>query len=47
VSVTVAVHVLEPPMAIGLLQLTLVEVARTLTVIDPLPELVECVESPG
>ena len=47
VSVTVAVHALEPPMAIGLLQLTLVEVARTLTVIDPLPELVACVESPG
>ena len=47
VSVTVAVQVLEPPMPIGLLQLTLVDVERRFTVIDPLPELVACVESPG
>ena len=46
VSVTVAMQVLVPLMEIGLLQLTLVDVARPLTVIEPLPELVACVESP-
>lgn len=40
VSVTVAVHVLVPLTAIGLAQLTLVDVARLLTVIEPLPELI-------
>jgi hypothetical protein len=47
VSLTVATQVLEPPVPIGLLQLTLVDVARTLTVMDALPELVPCTESPA
>ena len=47
VSLTVATHVLEPPVPIGLLQLTLVDVVRTLTVMDALLELVPCAESPA
>jgi hypothetical protein len=46
-SVTVAVHALVPLTAIGLAQLTLVDVVRALTVIEPLPELVAWVESPA
>jgi len=44
-SLTVAVHVLESPTAMGLLQLKPVAVARALMVIEPPPELVSCVES--
>ena len=47
VSVTVTVQLLEFPTAIGLVQVTLVDVVRPFTVMDPLPALVPCVESPA
>jgi hypothetical protein len=47
VSVTDAVQLLEPPVTIGLSQLTLVADDRLLTVIEPLPVLVPCVPSPA
>ena len=47
VSVTVAVQLLDPPTNTGLAQLTLVVVVCNATVIEPLPELLACVASPG
>lgn|SRR2546430_2244414 len=47
VSVTVALQVLVLPSAIGLAQLNVVEVVRALTMIDALPVLFACEESPA
>ena len=47
VSVTVTVQVLATPTTTGLEQPTLVVVVWAFTVIEPLPELVACVESPA
>ncbi len=46
VSATVAVHVDATPTTTGLVQLIVVDVVLGLTMIDPVPVLVECVASP-